>query len=75
VGVTPGRGRFADQLAEVETARVRACRRYVRFFVRLPQIDIAHHAAERFFERSKKAYPQCRHALSLGQTPVTWPRV
>jgi hypothetical protein len=30
-------------------------RRYARFFVRLPQIDIAHQAAERFFERSKNA--------------------
>jgi hypothetical protein len=36
----------------------------------LPQIDIAHHAAERFFERSKKAYPHWRQALSLGHTPV-----
>jgi hypothetical protein len=27
----------------------------VRFLVRLPQIDIAHHAAERFLERSKGA--------------------
>jgi len=30
----------------------------------LPQIDIAHHAAERFFERSKNAYPHRRQALS-----------
>jgi hypothetical protein len=29
------------------------CRRYARFLVRLPQIDMAHHEAERFFERSK----------------------
>jgi hypothetical protein len=30
-------------------------RRYVRFFVRLPQIDMAHQDAERFLERSKNA--------------------
>jgi hypothetical protein len=28
-------------------------RREARFLVRLPQIDIAHHAAERFLEQSK----------------------
>ena len=32
----------------------RRCR-YARFLVRLPQIDMAHHAADRFLERSKNA--------------------
>lgn len=41
-------------------------RLYARFFVRLPQIDIAHHAAERFLERSKNAYPHCRHPFKRG---------
>jgi hypothetical protein len=27
-------------------------RRYVRFFLRFPQIDIAHQLPERFFDRS-----------------------
>jgi hypothetical protein len=33
---------------------------YARFLIRLPQIDMLHHAADRFFERSKNTYPHWR---------------
>jgi hypothetical protein len=37
----------------------------------LPQIDIEHHVAARFFERSKNAYPHWRQPFSRGQSPVS----
>jgi hypothetical protein len=33
----------------------------------LPQIDIAHHAADLFFERSKNAYSHFRHPFMRDQ--------
>ena len=66
VGVSGG---SAD--ASERTVAAARRRRYVRFLVRFPQIDIAHHAADRLFERSKKKYPHCRQVLSRGHERVS----